>query len=310
MVADRGVKLVLTAMVVLLFAACGGTERHAISNGKVEVDGRMLAVHCSGSGSPTVVLEAGAGFSSATWIGVQPRLARRTRVCAYDRLGEGGSDAPRAHEIRTADDQAKTLADMLDSAGIECPCVFVGHSFGGAIILLFASHHREDVAGLVLDDAASGAATRKWLEMLPKPPKNDVDPFRGVRDVLEGSDPLSEPDHVDWGATETQLRNVKSIDAIPLVVLTAAKSQLADELPPPYGKRAYGIWLATQTQLASLSSNSIHAIAQYSGHFIHENQPNVVAAAVAAVVGSVRSDEALPACRALFRRISGVRCVS
>lgn len=298
------------ATALLLVAGCGGSEQHAVTNGKVDVGGRRLAVHCSGSGSPTVILEAGWGFSSATWVGIRPQVARRTRVCAYDRLGEGASDPPRAKEIQTMDDQAKTLADVLDAAGIDCPCVLVGHSLGGAIVRRFASQHPNDVAGIVLVDSSHGDATRKWRALLPARPKNSRDPFRQVRGMLDESDaPLSSPEHLDWPASEKQMRELRSLDAIPLVVLTAGTNELATAFPHPYDERASRIWLDGHSQLAALSSNSVHAVAQYSGHFIHESQPDVVVASIRAVVGAARDDERLPACRTLFRGVAGVRCL-
>ena len=63
----------------------------------VDVGGHRLHLHCVGTGSPTVVIEAGLGDWSATWSDrVQPEAARTTRVCAYDRAGLGWSDAARS----------------------------------------------------------------------------------------------------------------------------------------------------------------------------------------------------------------------
>jgi pimeloyl-ACP methyl ester carboxylesterase len=308
-VADRGLRLVVVGAVLAL-AACGGTERRAITNGKVEVDGRTLAVHCSGSGSPTVVLEAGLGSSSATWAGIRPSLAKRARVCAYDRLGDGESDAVPDDKIQTVDDQTKTLAGVLDAAGVGAPYVLVGHSWGGAIVQRFVSEHRSDVAGIVLDDSSTGDATRRWLAMLPSPPKSGFDPFREVRNALHNTnDPMANPERVDWPASVPALHSVKSFGSIPLVVLTAGTSDLAAALQPPYKARAYRIWLDAHSQLAALSSDSVHAIAEYSGHFIHEDQPDVVVAAVRAVVRAAREDERLPPCRTLFRGVDAVRCL-
>src|SRR5262249_1686113 len=60
----------------------------------VAIDGgRRLNLHCTGSGRPTVLLEAGAGNSIVTWRHVHAQIARFTRVCAYDRAGLGFSDA-------------------------------------------------------------------------------------------------------------------------------------------------------------------------------------------------------------------------
>ena len=58
--------------------------------------GRSLFLDCVGSGTPTVVLEAGLGGDSYNWHEVQRRLGRTTRTCAYDRAGLGNSVGSRA----------------------------------------------------------------------------------------------------------------------------------------------------------------------------------------------------------------------
>ena len=58
----------------------------------VDIGGRRLNLYCTGHGSPTVVLEAGGGDDMLDWRFVQPRVAKFTRVCSYDRAGYGFSD--------------------------------------------------------------------------------------------------------------------------------------------------------------------------------------------------------------------------
>ena len=58
----------------------------------VELGGHRLHVNCSGKGSPTVVIENGLGDFSFDWILVQTRVAKFTRICAYDRAGYAWSD--------------------------------------------------------------------------------------------------------------------------------------------------------------------------------------------------------------------------
>jgi hypothetical protein len=48
----------------------------------VDIGGYKLHINCIGHGSPTVILDAAGGNSSASWGLVQPDLARSTRVCA------------------------------------------------------------------------------------------------------------------------------------------------------------------------------------------------------------------------------------
>lgn len=106
-----------------------------------------LHIHCSGSGSPTAVLESGAGASSNIWALVQDRVAQRTRVCSYDRAGYAWSDDP---PLNGHYDRIEALRDLLSAAGERGRYVFVGHSLGGEFVRIHAYEHPEDVAGLVL----------------------------------------------------------------------------------------------------------------------------------------------------------------
>src|SRR5215210_7326619 len=56
----------------------------------VDVGGHRLHIDCVGTGSPTVVIDAGWMASSTSWSSrVQPEVAASTRVCTYDRAGYG-----------------------------------------------------------------------------------------------------------------------------------------------------------------------------------------------------------------------------
>lgn len=120
---------------------------------RVEIAGvRHLNLRCEGASAdaPTVILEAGSNADSTTWFRVQPLLAARTRVCAYDRAGYGFSDEgpkPRSLDADVADLQA-----LIRAAGLRTPVVLVGHSLGSNIVRRYADLYPEDVAGLVLVD--------------------------------------------------------------------------------------------------------------------------------------------------------------
>src|SRR5215216_812214 len=118
---------------------------------RVDFGGRALFISCTGTGSPTVVLEAGSGNGADTWAGVQPEVARFTRVCSYDRAGLGRSD-PAPSGVRTVQDSVDDLHALLAAADISGPIVLVGHSVGGLIVRLYASQYPGEVAGAVLVD--------------------------------------------------------------------------------------------------------------------------------------------------------------
>jgi pimeloyl-ACP methyl ester carboxylesterase len=119
----------------------------------VEIDGHKMHIYCTGSGSPTIVLEAGAGNDSVVWRGVQPVLSKTTRVCSYDRAGSGWSD--KVPGPRDADHVADQLHQLLTQVGITDPVVLMGHSIGGIYLRDYATRFPQQVEGLVLVDSAT-----------------------------------------------------------------------------------------------------------------------------------------------------------
>lgn len=117
----------------------------------ISADGTRLNFYCMGSGPITVVFDSGWEDWAPAWAIVQPRVAKFTRACAYDRAGAGFSDAgkmPRT-SVRIADE----LRAALSNAGIHGPYLLVGSAFGGDNIRAFADRYTPDVAGLVFDDS-------------------------------------------------------------------------------------------------------------------------------------------------------------
>jgi pimeloyl-ACP methyl ester carboxylesterase len=114
--------------------------------------GRTINLVCLGHGSPTVILTAGLGNWSLAWARVQRPLAKRTRVCAWDRAGYGfSSPSPEPQDtVHTTED----LERALKGAGIRDPHVMVGHSLGAYETLRFTDLHRRSVVGMVLVDPA------------------------------------------------------------------------------------------------------------------------------------------------------------
>ncbi|HXG64674.1 MAG TPA: alpha/beta hydrolase [Blastocatellia bacterium] len=114
--------------------------------------GHRLHINCQGKGSPTVVMEAGAGDFSFDWSLVQPEVARFTRACAYDRAGYAWSDP--GPTPRTMRQIVTELHAGLLGAGIKGPYVLVGHSLGGLLVRVYASQYPKEVAGIVLIDSS------------------------------------------------------------------------------------------------------------------------------------------------------------
>ena len=121
----------------------------------VDIGGRKLNLYCSGTGSPTVILESGGGESSLDWRFVQPVLTKTTRTCSYDRAGYGFSD--RGPLPRDAAATVSDLHALVVAAAIPKPFVLVGYSNGELYSRLYADRYLSDLAGLVfVEPAAEG----------------------------------------------------------------------------------------------------------------------------------------------------------
>jgi pimeloyl-ACP methyl ester carboxylesterase len=132
----------------------------------VEVNGRRLALRCSGSGTSLVILETGLGAESSEWAEVERGVRQFSRVCSYDRLGRGRSD-PVTHP-RSAEDMIKDLRSLLRAADLSGPFLFAGHSFGGLLARLFAQRYRDEVQGLILVDGMHQDQFERSVRCFPR----------------------------------------------------------------------------------------------------------------------------------------------
>jgi hypothetical protein len=153
-------------LAVLIICSVGGayetigsaTDANVAMRGQlVNVGSYRLHIDCTGSGTPTVVLEPGGGASAATLGLIAPAVAHTTRVCIYDRAGRGWSDPAPSPQDGTQ--IAAALHTLLNRAHVPGPYVLAGHSFGGLYVRSFAAQYPDDVAGLVLIDSTGERTT-------------------------------------------------------------------------------------------------------------------------------------------------------
>jgi pimeloyl-ACP methyl ester carboxylesterase len=128
-------------------------------------DGRIIHIVCMGRGSPVVILTAGAGGWGIVWNKVQPAVAEKTRVCAWDRAGFGLSQL--SPEPQTVDNTTTDLEVALKAGNIGGPYVVVGHSLGGLESLLLADRQPRNVVGMVLVDPTVPDQTERFKRVAP-----------------------------------------------------------------------------------------------------------------------------------------------
>ncbi|MGQ0702730.1 MAG: alpha/beta fold hydrolase [Gemmatimonadales bacterium] len=237
---------------------------------------RTLWLACAGVGQPLVVLEAGHTESSATWEQVQPRIATFTRVCSYDRAGRGRSD-PVQVRPRHGNDVVRELQVLLRVAPEPGPYLLVGHSLGGAFVRLYAASYPSDVAGLVLVDAVHEGEFAAIDELLT--PEQ--------RAAGAGMRPPS-PEGMDIEGVFAELAGSRRPLSVPVIVVARGRPLAADEMPPAWTadqrRRREELRQALQADLATLSPAGELLVGGRSGHFVHHDQPEIVAEAVRKLV--------------------------
>lgn len=277
------VGLVLALLIDI--ARVGGPEawlaRHrlmpvALGQGdRVDLGGRSLYLDCRGTGSPTIVLEAGMGDGVAGWSPVHDGMAATTRTCGYDRAGRGSSDARGHHTVADATDDLRAL---LRIAGESPPFIVVGHSLGEVYARVFADRHRADVVGLVLVDGFSVDLQDDWIHPL----LGDLRPeyeggLQRLRDLVAGVEDL------DWPASEAQLR-AAHVSGIPIVVLRAPREEPRLDEPTNVA-----IAVAWEDAFESLSPGHVrYEIAWGAGHIVQADRPDLVIAAARELVETAR----------------------
>jgi pimeloyl-ACP methyl ester carboxylesterase len=312
---------VLTAVIaVLALASIGATYDNiartgdkatfAVPGKRYDVGGHRLHLDCHGHGSPTVVLSNGLGGVSASWARITAPVAATTRVCAYDRAGQGWSDD--AERPQDGVKSAKDLHTLLAAAGEHGPFVLVGHSTGGTYAMTYAARYPEQVAGLVLLDSSSPeqftriAAFPGQYAMMMRPAYALMPTLSrlGLGQVPVTS-PLPAADAAKVAAitsTPQYYRNQR--DEVSVLRRVFAQAQALTTL----GDRPLAVltatatstgtdgWAGAQDQLAALSSNSVHRTVE-STHpgLVEDVQPAAASVrAITEVISSVRTSTPLP----------------
>ena len=214
-------RLGVVSSLALMVGACGGAAPPAGQAGQpvpappkvryADIGGYLLAYECAGTGSPTVILEAGYTASGISTYGpvILPALARRARVCTYDRAGDGLSDArPASVRPLTGATQARELHALLAVIHAGPPYVLAGHSYGGMITREFAALYRGQVAGMVLLDASSEPEVAVYDRLHAGP-------------WIDGTVQAAPNQRINIHATVRQLEQAASLGRMPLMVVTA-----------------------------------------------------------------------------------------
>jgi pimeloyl-ACP methyl ester carboxylesterase len=288
----RFVIVVLAAALAACTQASTSSEPTPLPNvfDTVDIGSYRLAYQYVGTGSPTIIAEAGYNTGGTTeFAGVLEPIGRISRICTYDRAGTGNShDRPRSEaEGLTSEDQAQELHALLEAAAIEPPYVLVAHSYGGFVSRLFAATYPDETQALVLIESSHEDEIPAYRRHFRDDPKE--------ADWVDGGDLL------DIDATAVMLRaRARDFGSMPLIVIRA---QTYDDV------LTESLWRRTQADLATLSTDGMEIEALDSGHFVQDDNPDVVVAAVRAAVTAARDGAPLQPCAEITAGLDA-RCLT
>lgn len=278
----------------------------------VDIGGRSIWIDCAGSGGPTVVLVSGYRDASDIWAVdqielsdprtmVMPQVATFTRVCAYDRPGTvtplgdqdliGRSDA--IPQPRTLPEVVEELHALVNAAGIETPFVLAAHSLGGAAARLYASTYPDDVFGMVLIDSYS-----EFIEALMTPEQwQSLVAFNGElgTDTIIPIPGYGDIETIPYGSANQPLRDATGqspLRAMPLAVLAHGVPFEIDQPPAGFTADSLENFLnEANERLGTLLPDTRYFVGETSGHYVHQDQPELVVEAIRQVVTGVREPD-------------------
>jgi pimeloyl-ACP methyl ester carboxylesterase len=327
---------VLSIVILVALAIAGYTAFNAIAvrsfwsrnpaPGKlVDVDGYRMHIDCAGSGSPTLILEAGGENDSTIWNGVQPALSKTTRVCSYDRAGFGWSDT--RPNPRDADHIAAELHRLLLRAGIVGPIVLMGHSIGGIYIRDYVIHYPDDVAGLVFVDSSTPFQDRNpaliraaqaggHTSFAPPAWLFNVALIVGVPRLLGMCTGGPGPDATlkklraedicrlrtaafseveDFDLSSQQTVSSRSFGTLPILIVSRDPAKQVPAKPSQAELDRRDAWGQMQDDMKNLSTRSRRIIAKNSSHSVVLDRPDLIEKEVPVFIEQIRGSTPQPA---------------
>jgi pimeloyl-ACP methyl ester carboxylesterase len=277
----------------------------------IDIGGYRLHLYCSGSGSPTVVLDFGLDGSYLDWFYVQPKIAQFARVCSYDRAGYGWSDPgpkPRVPSIMTEE-----LHTLLERAGEKPPYILVGHSFGALDVRMYAHKFPEQVAGVVFVDGSHPDELlpfywhkKVWIRLMQLTMPFGLPRWRqwcgiGPADagpVRQAIGCRSKPfatHYAQWSsfpASADEIRGLGTLGNLPLIVISRDADRVAEDPSDMLFQKREQHWGRLQLSLTHLSTDVTQITAKGSGHSIPVEQPDSIVYAVQSLVQKIKTKAA------------------
>lgn len=245
-----------------------------------DIGGPKLEYVIAGEGNPAIVFLSGYGADIDTsWSRIFPEAKTISTVFAYNRFNYGNSD--KVDVPQTGTEIIASVRSLLREKRLNPPYILVGHSLGGVYVQLFARRYPKEVSGVVLIDSS-----HPDQEEMRRAQEGAI--RRAVSGIINWFDSVTHPrrhtEITSFAETASQIRAAPPFPDIPLIVISAGKES------PSWlvGDEFVRIFRENQRRLVALSPQGRQIIAKKSGHFVQNDEPEIVVQAICEVTDKAR----------------------
>lgn len=253
----------------------------------IDIGTHKLDVLRAGTGTPTIVFEAGLGDDGLDdWKRVWPAVAEMSSVVVYSRSGNGRSQlGPGDHSARTC---ATELHALLTHLSLKPPYLLVGRSYGGILVRLYTSLYPNEVAGMVLVDATHEQQVRRWGMIDSAYPAAFRTYFDSVLKTLQPGADAAETRETMRIQAAGEVEGMRPLPDMPLAVLTSMRVDPTARYVNGTA-RGHEAWREMHDEWFRRSTNAIHIVTTKSGHAIQDQEPDLVVQAIRFVLDRVHA---------------------
>lgn len=283
----------------------------------VNVGEHNLHYYKKGENGPSIIFET--AFDPAghlQWYNIQNEISKLTTTISYDRAGILWSE--RGNNPKTGEDIADELYILLNKTNAPKPYILVGHSMGGMLLRNFVSKYPNVVGGVILIDSQTpndqdylsdelytlvsqdipsgllkfantvGLARLMFRGMFPDKEEyqyqKSIMPallHKSVNGIFEEQDQMS--------FLKTEASKINTFGSIPLRIISATDSNRFDNIitDETLKNEMVNAWNKMQKDLLKFSTNSQQILVPNSGHYINEDQPEIIIKSIKKLISEI-----------------------
>ena len=236
----------------------------------MQINDTTLDVEIKGNGKHVVLFEAGAISGIAGWDSIWNKLPHNITAIRYSRRGEGKS-ADCVGDL-TSLDYVKDTEQLVKKLDLTRPFTLVSHSYGAKVARLYSSRNKDMVSAMLFVDPINP----RDIEII-----EIVDPKDGVAaNNKMQQDDIKQGVKFGWCLIKdiwdkSPALGIKEIGDIPMTLIAGVKrfkepKRLFDT------DKARQLWGEYQAQWANQFPRSKVVMANKSGHFVQDDEPDLV----------------------------------